>query len=331
MSSLPSLAPPSFPLAPPVRPLAPHVDLRPPVSSLATPVVPLSFPASAILSSGPSVSSPFLPSYASAPVAPILCSPVASFPVISSSSPATVISWSLPAVITCSAPSLFLLAARTHSLVLLLVSLSSFVPPPPHASSWLPSVPSFPSAPTVPPSSFVSFGDSPSFPDVSAGLGASTSRGTRPVCQHGSFFDFADASGSCDDMFLYRGFDDYSVKGEKDSPALGKADFCRAFHEVVSLITSFFPQAKPPPSSSSVESYPWMDVYGTSQRHDPHIFLSDKLSLVSEEVNEKFRNAADDKKQASTALPHWGDVYHVGDLSDFHKASKVNEFFQAPR
>ena len=50
---------------------------------------------------------------------------------------------------------------------------------------------------------------------------------------------------------------------------------------------------------------------------------------VSEEVNEKFCNAADDKK-AFTALPRWGDVYCLGDLDTFHKAPKINESFSRP-
>ena len=33
------------------------------------------------------------------------------------------------------------------------------------------------------------------------------------------------------------------------------------------------------------------------------------------------------KKEASFALPHWGDVYRLGDLPDFHKPPKVSENF----
>ena len=66
-----------------------------------------------------------------------------------------------------------------------------------------------------------------------------------------------------------------------------------------------------------------------SQRHSPHIFLSlfNKLSLVLKVVNEKFRKAVNNKKKALIALPHWGDVYRLGGLTDFHKAPKVNESF----
>ena len=49
--------------------------------------------------------------------------------------------------------------------------------------------------------------------------------------------------------------------------------------------------------------------------------------FVSKEVSEKFHKAADDKKKASSALPHWGDVCPLGDLPDFHKAPKVNKSF----
>ena len=125
----------------------------------------------------------------------------------------------------------------------------------------------------------------------------------------GSVFDFAGAFGTLDshgDALPYFGFDDSSVKGEKEASVLGKVDFSRASHEVVLLITSFFPHAKPSSSPSSLESYPWMDVFGTANRCDPRIFLSliDKLSSVSKEVSEKFRKAVGNRRKASTALPH---------------------------
>ena len=152
-----------------------------------------------------------------------------------------------------------------------------------------------------------------------------------PPTSHSSGYGFAGASGTSDpdDTFLYRGFDDSSVKGEKGEAALGKADFSRAFHEVVTLITGFFPHATPSSSSSCVGSFPWMDICGTSLSRDPRIFLSlfDKLSVLSKAVNEKFRKTADEKQKTSTALLHWGDVYRLGDKPDFHKAPKVNESF----
>ena len=101
---------------------------------------------------------------------------------------------------------------------------------------------------------------------------------------------------------------------EKGESALGKADFTKAFHELVTLIMGFFPPAKLSSSSSSEESFPLMDIWGPSLSRDPRIFLSlfDKLSALSKEVNEKFRKAADEKTTMSTALPRWGDVYHLG-------------------
>ena len=143
---------------------------------------------------------------------------------------------------------------------------------------------------------------------------------------------FAGSSGASDptdDSFLYHGFDDSSMKREKVESAPGKADFSRAFHEVVTLITGFFPHAKPSFSSSSVELFPWMAMFGPMSSRNPLIFLSlfDKLSELSKEVEEKFRKATDKKKKASTALPRWGDVYRLGDLPDFHKAHKVKESF----
>ena len=63
----------------------------------------------------------------------------------------------------------------------------------------------------------------------------------------------APGSSDPDDTFLYHNLDDSSVKEEKGEAALSKAAFSRAFHEVVSLITGFFPHAKPASSSSSAE------------------------------------------------------------------------------
>ena len=64
---------------------------------------------------------------------------------------------------------------------------------------------------------------------------------------------FAGAAGALDpdDMFLYHCFDDASEKGES---ALGKTNSSRAFHEVVTLITGFFPHMKP---SSSLDGHLW--------------------------------------------------------------------------
>ena len=199
-----------------------------------------------------------------------------------------------------------------------MASLGPVAPPPSPASSLLAS------APPAPVSPFVSSG-APGFPPsasgFSAGLNASVPGDAPPSASRGSILDFAGASGasdSPDDAFLYYGFDESLVKWEKEVPALGKADFSKAFHEVVSLITSFFPHAKP--SSSSERSCPWMNVFDTATRSDPRIFLAlfDKLSSVSKEVNEKFSKAADAKKRASTALLRWGDIYRLGDLDMFH-------------
>ena len=51
------------------------------------------------------------------------------------------------------------------------------------------------------------------------------------------------------------------------------------------------------------------------------------MSAVSKEIDEKFRKAADDKMNALSTLPHWGDVYRLRDLANFHNASKINESF----
>ena len=136
-------------------------------------------------------------------------------------------------------------------------------PPLPSASSHLLSVLAFPSAVPVPLPLSSPLGFLPPLL-MSRLVSALPLRGVRLLLARvAPFFYFGGTSGSsesCDDTFLYRGFDDFLVKGGKESPALGKADFSRAFHEVVSLIMSFFSHAIPSSSSFSVESYPWMNV-----------------------------------------------------------------------
>ena len=95
---------------------------------------------------------------------------------------------------------------------------------------------------------------------------------------------------------------------------MGKDEFSKAFHEVITLITGFFPHLKPSSASPSDDLYPWLDVFGTSLRRNPRLFLTlfEKLSALSKEIDEKFRKAADDKKSSS---------------DDFFKAPKINESF----
>ena len=66
-SSLPSPAPPGFPVASSFRLFAPTIGLHHPVHSLAPSVVPYSFPVSFLLPAGPAASSPFLPSFCTCP------------------------------------------------------------------------------------------------------------------------------------------------------------------------------------------------------------------------------------------------------------------------
>ena len=118
------------------------------------------------------------------------------------------------------------------------------------------------------------------------------------------------------------------MKGEKET-VLCKAAFSKAFHEVVSLVTGFFPRAKPDSSSSTEGFVPWEDICGPSSGCDPQIFLMlfDKMRSLSKEVSEKFRKASDEGKKMSSALPHWGGAYCLGDLPDYHKALCVDESF----
>ena len=114
--------------------------------------------------------------------------------------------------------------------------------------------------------------------------------------------------------------DDSSTKGEKESPALGKSESSKIFHEVVNLIIGFFPRAK---------LDPWLNVVNMAQQRGPRIFLTlfEKLATVSKEVLEKFCKAADDDKKTSLALRTWGDVYRLSNLPDFYKVPKLNESF----
>ena len=142
-------------------------------------------------------------------------------------------------------------------------------------------------------------------------------------------FPFASTSDAdFSDPCYFRDCDDSSPKGEKESPALGKGESSKIFHEVVNLITGFFPRAKSDSLFSSLESFLWLDVVNISQQRDPRIFLTlfDKFTAVSKEVFEKFRKAADNNKKTSSALPAWGDVYRLSNFP-FHKAPKINENF----
>ena len=74
---------------------------------------------------------------------------------------------------------------------------------------------------------------------------------------------------------------------------------------------------------------PWLDVFGNVRRQSPHVFLSlfEKLAAISKEVDDNFLKAAGEKKKASSSLPPWSEVYHLGNLNKFHKATRVNESF----
>ena len=113
---------------------------------------------------------------------------------------------------------------------------------------------------------------------------------------------------------------DNSSKGDKESPALGKSGLLPAFREVISLITGFFPAAKPADSTASVDLSPWFDDFGTACCRDPRVFLSlfDKLAPVKQDIDDKFQKAADEKKKANNA---------VEDLCKLHKVPKINESF----
>ena len=85
------------------------------------------------------------------------------------------------------------------------------------------------------------------------GAGVSCSAPTSASVVSGPGLAGAAGSSDPDGAFLYHDFNDSLVKGEKGESTLGKVAFSRAFHKVVTLITGFFPRAKPSSSSSSSE------------------------------------------------------------------------------
>ena len=129
---------------------------------------------------------------------------------------------------------------------------------------------------------------------------------------------------------------------------LAKGEFSKSFHEVIALITTYFPASKPseslhevidlittyfPASKPSVSSepdslIPWLDDVGDVRKRCPRVFLNlfEKLAAVHEEVNEKFLKAAD-KTKASSSLPPWSEVCCLGNLYKFDMAPQVNECF----
>ena len=195
--------PPGFHLTLPVRPLAPSVGLCPHGPSFTRSITPSFFVAS-LLSPAPGASL-FLP--ASSATVP----PFPYFPSVSAPSATIFVSWSLPMVPTCSAPSLSSLASHVPSWVLQVFSLGPTAPPPP--SSLLLSAPALPSSQAALISSFGLSGP-PGFaiPASSACVDpdAGTSSSVPLSTSVGSGLVAAGAAGASDldDAFLYHAFDE---------------------------------------------------------------------------------------------------------------------------
>ena len=103
----------------------------------------------------------------------------------------------------------------------------------------------------------------------------------------------------------------------------------RVFKQVVSLITGFFPAAKPK-DVKPADSASWFEGFGDVKRCDPRFFLFflfNKLRSIKVEVDSKVQKSAHNRKKAIGVLPSWGDVYHVSDLPEFHKAPPLNKQF----
>ena len=103
----------------------------------------------------------------------------------------------------------------------------------------------------------------------------------------------------------------------------------RVFKQVVSLITGFFPAAKPK-DVKPADLASWFEGFGDVKRCDPRFFLFflfNKLRSIKVEVDSKVQKSAHNRKKAIGVLPSWGDVYHVSDLPEFHKAPPLNKQF----
>ena len=195
------------------------------------------------------------------------------------------------------------------------VSSSSFVPPGTSFPSLHPAPSTSLASSVVPgdPHSSVGVLTGPGFSSALGGSGSAASRTDVDVVPGTSSVSYSFA-----DPLHFRDGDKSSDKGDKESPALGKADFSKAFREVVSLITSFFPAAKPS-DSSSIDLSLWFNDFGMERCRDPRVFLSlfDKLAPVKRDIDEKFCKAADEKKKATNALPNWGRCLSLGGLARF--------------
>ena len=205
---------------------------------------------SSLLSSAPPVSSSFFPSVP-------LSSVASSFPpssltsaplVVYSGSSAPAVSWSLPSVVSSAAPSFSSVSAPLPSLV---PPVFFLVPSAPASSSFVPLVASFP-LPHLAPSASFPLSLVPTVPrssaDISTGPSFSSLGGAGANISHPDFVDVPGASGAsfaCADPLQFRDGDESYHKDDKESPALGKSGLSPAFLEVVSLITGFFPAAKP--------------------------------------------------------------------------------------
>ena len=160
---------------------------------------------------------------------------------------------------SCSAPSLASLSALAPSV--------PFLPAPPPPSSTLfffffffffPNASfSVSSAPPPPPTAAI-----PSYGAVGVPSGVSAlAFGVSSSDTPGYPFPFTGTSGAdFEDHCAFHDYDDSSTKEEKDFPTLGKGESSKIFHEVVNLITSFFPHAKLGSPSSLWESFPWLEL-----------------------------------------------------------------------
>ena len=121
-------------------------------------------------------------------------------------------------------------------------------------------------------------------------------------------------------------------RDDQNPSSSGRPDSPSVFKEVLGLISDLCPAARSS-FSSAKDSSPWFDNFGNPRRKELRIFLSlfDKLAPLQRKVEEQFAKALDDKKKAVSALHKWGDIYHLSDQDDFHRAPKLNEVFEASR
>ena len=224
-SSRVSVPPPVAHILPPVSSFAPHV------ASLANPVASL-FPSVASFAAPVAFHAPvsllLLPSPLFLILFPRYC---LLSPTVPSCSYSTIAICAFPAVITCVLPFVAFLSTSVSSLFF---PVSSLVPPVSPLSSFV-----IPSSASLTPFGFPK--DLRFSSHVSAGAALLPLLPFHVRLVHG--FLLACSGTNRDEYLHYSYVDDDSDKEDNGSPNVSKGDFSKAFQEMISVITGYFPQS----------------------------------------------------------------------------------------